>query len=116
MPDNNEAKWYIIHTFGGYEKKVKTSIENYARAQGMENIIQQVYLPIDIVVETKNGNDVTSKPANWFLFLTNERTRNKAPQTRQMAPIMTKHKAFCCLSYWRTSSWWSSRLIWESSS
>ena len=27
MPDNNEAKWYIIHTFGGYEKKVKTSIE-----------------------------------------------------------------------------------------
>ena len=55
MPDNNEAKWYIIHTFGGYEKKVKTSIENYARAQGMENIIQQVYLPTDIVVETKNG-------------------------------------------------------------
>ena len=55
MPDNNEAKWYIIHTFGGYEKKVKTSIENYARAQGMEDIIQQVYLPTDIVVETKNG-------------------------------------------------------------
>ena len=26
MPDNNEAKWYIIHTFGGYEKKVKTSL------------------------------------------------------------------------------------------
>ena len=45
MPDNNEAKWYIIHTFGGYEKKVKTSIENYAKAQDMENIIQEVYLP-----------------------------------------------------------------------
>ncbi len=52
MPDNNEAK---IHTFGGYEKKVKTSIENYAKAQDMENIIQEVYLPTDIVVETKNG-------------------------------------------------------------
>ena len=55
MPDNNEARWYIIHTFGGYEKKVKTSIENYAKAQDMENIIQEVYLPTDIVVETKNG-------------------------------------------------------------
>ena len=55
MPDNNDAKWYIIHTFGGYEKKVKTSIENYAKAQDMENIIQEVYLPTDVVVETKNG-------------------------------------------------------------
>ena len=32
MPENNEAKWYIIHTFGGYEKKVKMSIESYAGA------------------------------------------------------------------------------------
>ena len=55
MPDNNEARWYIIHTFGGYEKKVKTSIENYAKAQDMENIIQEVFLPTDVVVETKNG-------------------------------------------------------------
>ena len=40
MPDNNEAKWYIIHTFGGYEKKVKTSIENYAKAATMIRLIR----------------------------------------------------------------------------
>ena len=55
MPENNEAKWYIIHTFGGYEKKVKMAIDNYAEAQGLRDVIQEVLLPTDLVVETKNG-------------------------------------------------------------
>ena len=38
MPENNEAKWYIIHTFGGYEKKVKMAIDNYAEAQGLRDV------------------------------------------------------------------------------
>lgn len=71
MPENNEAKWYIIHTFGGYEKKVKMSIEGYAQAQGMQDIIQEVFLPTDVVVETKNGKRKEKEVLRFpnYLFL-----------------------------------------------
>ncbi|MCR5616636.1 MAG: transcription termination/antitermination protein NusG [Saccharofermentans sp.] len=71
MPENNEAKWYIIHTFGGYEKKVKMAIDNYADAQGLRDIIQEVLLPTDLVVETKNGKRKEKEVLRFpnYLFL-----------------------------------------------
>jgi transcriptional antiterminator NusG len=71
MPENNEAKWYIIHTFGGYEKKVKMAIDNYADAQGLRDIIQEVLLPTDVVVETKNGKRKEKEVLRFpnYLFL-----------------------------------------------
>ena len=71
MPENNEAKWYIIHTFGGYEKKVKMAIDNYADAQGLREIIQEVLLPTDLVVETKNGKRKETEVLRFpnYLFL-----------------------------------------------
>ena len=78
MPDNNEAKWYIIHTFGGYEKKVKTSIENYAKAQDMENIIQEVYLP---------NNDKVDKDLWYKIRNTNGVTGFVAPDPNKPTPM-----------------------------
>ena len=71
MPDNNEAKWYIIHTFGGYEEKVRKSISNYAEAQGLQDIIQQVELPKDTVVVTKDGKRKEKEVLRYpnYLFL-----------------------------------------------
>ena len=48
-------KWYVIHTYSGYENKVKQSIERMITAQGFENNIFEVLIPTEEVTEIKEG-------------------------------------------------------------
>lgn len=50
-----EAKWYVAHTYSGYENKVKESIEKTVENRGLENLIMDVRVPLEDVVE-KNGD------------------------------------------------------------
>lgn len=51
------AKWYVVHTYSGYEDKVKDSIEQMARYRGMDNLILKVEVPKEQrIVITKSGN------------------------------------------------------------
>lgn len=48
-------KWYVIHTYSGFENKVKQSIEQQVAAKGLGEGVSQVMIPIETVVELKKG-------------------------------------------------------------
>ena len=52
---DNEAKWYVVHTYSGHENKVKANIEKIVENRGMEDVIHEVSVPTEEKVEIKNG-------------------------------------------------------------
>ena len=51
-----EAKWYVVHTYSGYENTVAASIEKAVENRGMRELIQEVNIPMETVTEiTDNG-------------------------------------------------------------
>ena len=52
----DSAKWYVIHTYSGYENAVKTSIEKFVTGRGMEDKILRMEIPMETVTEvTESG-------------------------------------------------------------
>lgn len=49
------GKWYVIHSYAGFEKRVKSNIENRRVSMGMEDFVYEVQVPMEDVVEIKNG-------------------------------------------------------------
>ena len=56
-----EAKWYVVHTYSGYENKVKANIEKSVENRGISDMIQNVEVPLEDVVEEKDGVKKTVK-------------------------------------------------------
>ena len=54
-------KWYIIHTYSGFENKVQESLRTRAEAFGFADKIGQILIPTEEVVELRSGKKVTSK-------------------------------------------------------
>src|SRR5258707_11276057 len=54
-PRNPNMKWYIIHSYSGFERKVKESLESRVRAFGLEDKIGKVLIPTESVTEVRNG-------------------------------------------------------------
>lgn len=52
---DSEAKWYVAHTYSGYENKVKDGIEAAVESRNMHNLIEEVVVPMYEVEETKGG-------------------------------------------------------------
>lgn len=52
---SENAKWYVAHTYSGYENKVKANIEKIVTNRGMEDIILDIKVPMEEKVEVKNG-------------------------------------------------------------
>ena len=50
-----EAKWYVVHTYSGYENKVKVDIEKTIENRGLQDQILEVSVPLEEVIELKNG-------------------------------------------------------------
>ena len=50
-----EANWYVVHTYSGYENKVKADIEKTIENRHLENEILEVRIPMEEVVELSNG-------------------------------------------------------------
>ena len=50
-----EANWYVVHTYSGYENKVKANIEKTIENRHLEDEILEVRVPLQDVVEMKNG-------------------------------------------------------------
>ena len=50
-----EAKWYVVHTYSGYENKVKANIEKTIENRHLEDQILEVRVPLQEVVEMRNG-------------------------------------------------------------
>ena len=54
-------RWYVVHVYSGFEKKVALSINEQARQQGMEEFIEQVLVPTEEVIEMRRGAKVNSE-------------------------------------------------------
>ena len=55
------ARWYVVHVYSGFEKKVAQSIEEQAKQSGMSDQIEQVLVPMEEVVEMRRGSKVQSE-------------------------------------------------------
>ena len=51
------SKWYVVHTYSGYENKVATNIEKIVENRKMHDLILEVKVPTEIVVENKEAKD-----------------------------------------------------------
>lgn len=51
----SEARWYVVHTYSGYENKVKANIEKTIENRNLQDQILEVSIPLQNVVEEKNG-------------------------------------------------------------
>jgi transcriptional antiterminator NusG len=56
---NPNMKWYIIHSYSGFERKVKESLESRVRAFGLEEKIGRVLIPTEAVTEVRGGKKYT---------------------------------------------------------
>jgi transcriptional antiterminator NusG len=56
-----ERQWYVIHTYSGYENKVKANLEKKVHSLGMENEIFRVLVPMEDEVEHKDGKKKVAK-------------------------------------------------------
>lgn len=55
----SEANWYVVHTYSGYENKVKANIEKTIENRKLQDQILEVSIPLQNVVEMKNGKETT---------------------------------------------------------
>ena len=57
----DQARWYIIHTYSGFEKKVAQAIKDQAIRKGMAEDFEEVMVPTEEVVEMRRGKKVSSE-------------------------------------------------------
>jgi transcription termination/antitermination protein NusG len=58
-PYDRPGYWYVVHTYAGYENKVKSNLESRISSMNMEDRIYEVIIPMEDVVEFKGGRKVT---------------------------------------------------------
>ena len=65
MSDINEMnagmRWYVAHTYSGYENKVKTNLEKIVENRGMQDLITDVRIPTEIITDGDSEKTVESK-------------------------------------------------------
>lgn len=54
MPDN-EARWYVVHTYSGYENKVASNLETTVENRNLGHLIQEIRVPTEKVTEIKDN-------------------------------------------------------------
>ncbi len=56
LPQESTPLWYVVHTYSGYENKVKNNIEKIVENRSLEHLIMEVKIPVENVVEV-NGKE-----------------------------------------------------------
>ncbi len=52
-----QAMWYVVHTYSGYENKVATNLETIVENRRLQDLIQEVKVPVEMVPELKDGKE-----------------------------------------------------------
>ena len=60
------AKWYVVHTYSGYENKVMTNLEKIVENRKLHDVILDVKIPTETVVEVKENNEERKRKENCF--------------------------------------------------
>ena len=53
MSETNQARWYVVHTYSGYENKVASDLATMVTSRGMQDLIQDIRIPTETVTEIK---------------------------------------------------------------
>ena len=61
MAENKEACWYVVHTYSGYENKVKANLEKIVENRGLQELITEVRIPMESVTEGEGEEAKTSE-------------------------------------------------------
>ena len=61
MQENNTAKWYVIHTYSGYEAMVQSSLEKLIENNNLSDTILDIKIPMEQTIEEKNGKKILKK-------------------------------------------------------
>lgn len=71
MSEAKEAKWYAVHTITNFENKVKDYLEKLIKVNGLQDIIQEIYIPEEEVVEIKDGKrkSIKRKKFPGYVFI-----------------------------------------------
>lgn len=56
-----DPRWYIIHVYSGFEKKVRDSIREQAEQKGLANLFEDILVPMEEVVEIRRGKKVNAE-------------------------------------------------------
>ena len=62
---SDSAKWYVVHTYSGYENKVEQNLEKLVENRNLQSLIHEVRVPTELVVEQK---DDTQKEVERKMF------------------------------------------------
>lgn len=54
---SDDAKWYVVHTYSGYENKVASNLRKTVESRNIENLITDIKIPTENVVEIKDGKE-----------------------------------------------------------
>jgi len=57
----SDARWYIVHTYSNFEKKVAEEIKRQANIQGLTDLIEEVLVPTEEVIEVRRGQKVNAE-------------------------------------------------------
>ena len=60
MSEDKELRWYIVHTYSGFENRVKSSLEERIRTLGLDRYFGRILVPTEQVVELRKGYKKTS--------------------------------------------------------
>lgn len=65
-PVNPNFRWYVVHTYSGYENRAKKSLEERIRQQGMEGLFGEILIPTENVVELSKGGQKKTTKRKFF--------------------------------------------------
>ena len=84
MP-NNEALWYVIHTYSGYENKVAENIQRMVETRGLQDLIFETKIPTEIVVDSQEEADG---------YVDSSSNENETKEKKVSEPKAVEHKLF----------------------
>ncbi len=71
MAETTEARWYVVHTYSGYENKVATDLATMVESRGMQDLIFDIKIPMETVTEIKEDKtrEVERKIFPGYVFI-----------------------------------------------
>jgi transcriptional antiterminator NusG len=61
LETKSDARWYIVHTYSNFERKVAEEIKRQAHIQGLDDLIEDVLVPTEEVIEVRRGQKINAE-------------------------------------------------------